>query len=69
MGGEPSTGATITLDGSTLDVVGVLPTDFRFVNAPREPDVWLPLGLDPFRDRVYARGANALGSSAVFAEA
>jgi len=55
------TGATITLDGNTLDVVGVLPAAFRFVNAPREPDVWLPLGLDPFRDRVYARGANALG--------
>ena len=54
-------GATITLDGSKLDVVGVLPVDFRFVNAPREPDVWLPLGLDPFVDRVYARGANALG--------
>src|SRR6476661_7453213 len=61
-GGRRSvTGATITLDGNTLDVVGVLPADFRFVNAPREPDVWLPLGLDPFRDRVYARGANALG--------
>ena len=56
-----TTGATITLDGNTLDVVGVLPADFRFVNAPREPDVWLPLGLDPFRDRVYARGSNALG--------
>ena len=54
-------GATITLDGNKLDVVGVLPAGFRFVNAPREPDVWLPLGLDPFRDRVYARGANALG--------
>ena len=54
-------GATITLDGTTLDVVGVLPSGFQFVNAPREPDVWLPLGLDPFRDRVYARGANALG--------
>ena len=61
-GGRRSTaGATITLDGNTLDVVGVLPARFRFVNAPREPEVWLPLGLDPFRDRVYARGANALG--------
>jgi putative ABC transport system permease protein len=60
-GRRSTTGATITLDGSTLDVVGVLPAEFRFVNAPREPDVWVPLGLDPFRDRVYARGANALG--------
>jgi putative ABC transport system permease protein len=55
------TGATITLDGSAVDIVGVLPGDFQFVNAPREPDVWLPLGLDPFRDRAYVRGANALG--------
>jgi putative ABC transport system permease protein len=61
-GGRRSTqGATITLDGRTLDVVGVLPSSFQFVNAPREPDVWIPLGLDPFRDRVYARGSNALG--------
>ena len=59
--GRSVAGATITLDGNTLDVVGVLPAGFRFVSAPREPDVWLPFGLDPFRDRVYARGANALG--------
>ena len=55
------TGATITLDGSRRDVIGVLPAEFRFVHAPREPDVWLPLGLDPFVDRAYARGSNALG--------
>jgi putative ABC transport system permease protein len=53
--------ATITLDGVTRPVLGVLPATFQFVNAPREPDVWVPLGLDPFRDRAYARGANALG--------
>ena len=54
-------GATIILDGIVREVIGVLPASFQFVNAPREPDVWLPLGLDPFRDRAYARGANALG--------
>ena len=54
-------GATLTLDGVTRAVIGVLPASFAFVNAPREPDVWLPLGLDPFRDRIYARGATALG--------
>ena len=54
-------GATITLDGITHPVIGVLPASFAFVNAPRDPDVWLPLGLDPFRDRIYARGASALG--------
>jgi len=54
-------GSTLTLDGVTRPVIGVLPASFAFVNAPREPDVWVPLGLDPFRDRIYARGASALG--------
>ncbi|HJU88999.1 MAG TPA: ABC transporter permease [Gemmatimonadaceae bacterium] len=54
-------GKTIILDGVSRDVIGVLPPDFRFVSFPREPDVWLPLGLDPFDERVYARGVRALG--------
>jgi putative ABC transport system permease protein len=28
---------------------------------PKETDIWLPFGLDPFKDRKYARGANTLG--------
>jgi putative ABC transport system permease protein len=54
-------GATIMLDGSAVRVVGVLPSSFRFVSFPREPDVWLPLGLDPSAGREYARGAASLG--------
>ena len=43
----------------TIQVLRISIAEVR--NAPRDPDVWLPLGLDPFRDRIYARGANALG--------
>ncbi|AHG87748.1 permease [Gemmatirosa kalamazoonensis] len=51
----------LVLNGVSYAVVGVLPPDFAFVRAPEPPDVWLPLGLDPFAQRVYARGANAMG--------
>src|SRR5207237_934056 len=54
-------GQTIVLNGTPYPIVGVLPAGFGFVRAPEPPDVWLPLGLDPFADRKYARGANALG--------
>ena len=48
-------GKAITLDGNSYTVVGVLPADFRFGSAaadfqPRsQPDVWVPLVLDPQR--------------------
>ncbi len=54
-------GKRLVLNGVPYDVVGVLPPSFAFVRAPEPPDVWLPLGLDPFADRAYARGVNALG--------
>src|SRR5690606_19070076 len=40
-------GGTITLDGRSYAVVGVLPSSFHFGGAGRAPDVWLPLGQDP----------------------
>jgi len=46
-------GKAITLDDTPYTVVGVLPADFRFGTAasdfqPRsQPDVWIPLALDP----------------------
>jgi putative ABC transport system permease protein len=54
-------GKSITLDGQGYEVCGVLPPSFRFVSFPRETDIWLPLGLDTFKERKYVRGANALG--------
>jgi predicted permease len=55
LGGRPDiVGSRLLLDGAPHTVVGVLPSTFRFVDAPRAPDVWLPLGSDPFRDRRFA---------------
>ena len=64
-GADPTlVGKTITLDGQPREVCGVLPAGFRFASFPKETEVWLPFGLDPFKDRKYARGASALGAVA-----
>jgi putative ABC transport system permease protein len=64
-GADPAlVGNTITLDGQPREVCGVLPEGFRFASFPKETEIWLPIGLDPFRDRKYARGASALGAIA-----
>jgi len=64
-GADPDlVGKTITLDGQPREVCGVLPAGFRFASFPKETEVWLPFGLDPFKDRKYARGASALGAVA-----
>jgi putative ABC transport system permease protein len=47
-------GRAIVLDGAPYTVVGVLADSFRFVEYPRAPAIWLPLGSDPFRDRRFA---------------
>jgi len=65
LGADPAfIGKTITLDGRAREVCGVLPEGFRFASFPKETEVWLPFGLDPFRDRKYARGTSALGAIA-----
>src|SRR4029450_11677397 len=44
-GGGPSVlGATITLDGRTVTVVGIMPPDFDF---PFATELWIPLALTP----------------------
>ena len=53
-GADDLIGQAIVLDGMPYSVVGVLDEGFRFVEFPRAPDVWLPLGSDPFRDRRFA---------------
>jgi putative ABC transport system permease protein len=64
-GADPAlVGSTITLDGQSREVCGVLPEGFRFASFPKETEIWLPFGLDPFKDRKYARGARALGAIA-----
>lgn len=54
-------GKTITLDGQAYEVAGVLPADFTFLSFPKATEVWLPFGLDSFRDRKYARAVGSLG--------
>ncbi len=47
-GGDPRViGTTVNLDGSPIQVIGVMPAAFAF---PRpEVKIWLPIGLDPNR--------------------
>lgn len=56
-GADPSIlGRTITIDGASFEVVGIMPPGFAF--PARETVVWGPLGLDP-ADRT-GRGAHSL---------
>jgi putative ABC transport system permease protein len=54
-------GATLTLDGRAVQIVGVLPAAFSFLTFPAATDVWMPLGADPFDGRRFARGARSMG--------
>jgi len=64
-GSDPGlVGRTITLDGRSHEVIGILPPGFRFLGFPGQTEVWLPFGLDPMPQRKYARGLNALGAVA-----
>jgi putative ABC transport system permease protein len=47
-------GRMITLDGTSREVVGVMPPDFNFPSTAT--DVWLPLHADPQRVRTYWAG-------------
>src|SRR6185295_20344472 len=58
---SPVIGRALSLDGRTYEIAGVLPASFRFLSVPRDTDVWLPVGSDPFTDRRYARGLHAAG--------
>ncbi len=54
-------GRTLVLDNRVMEIVGVLPADFSFLTFPVKPDVWMPLGADPFDGRRFARGARSMG--------
>ena len=61
-GGDPAiVGRTLTLDGGAYTVIGVLPAGFRFLTFPAEPDLWVPLGLDPNGGRRFSPGTRYLG--------
>jgi len=54
-------GRTISLDSRSYELIGVLPPEFRFISFPKPTDVWIPVGLDHFRDRRYARAVHSVG--------
>jgi len=56
-GSDPGVlGRTVTLDGASMTVVGVMPPDFYFPS--RQTELWSPLALDPAD---APRGAHYLG--------
>lgn len=57
-------GKSLALEGQAYEVIGILPSGFRFVTFPKEPEIWVPLvqdPLDPTHGKKYARGAKSLG--------
>jgi putative ABC transport system permease protein len=54
-------GRPLSMDGRVYEIAGVLPASFRFLSVPRDTDVWLAAGSDPFTDRRYARGLHSAG--------
>ncbi len=52
-------GKTLTLDGNSYTVIGIMPAGFAFPKFPKAADVWVALSRDPdpTQFRKYARGA------------
>ncbi len=62
LGGDSAVvGRSIQLNGRSFEVVGIMPSGFRFLTFRKDTDVWLPLGSDPFVDRRYARSVYGMG--------
>ena len=55
-GRDDAVGGSVELDGTSYEVVGVMPAGFNF---PDETELWLPLGWDPHR---HSRGARFFGT-------
>jgi putative ABC transport system permease protein len=53
-------GRAIVLNGEPHTVVGVMPARFQLLGHKGEIDLWLPFGLDSFRDRRFARAVSSL---------
>jgi predicted permease len=59
-GGDPGlVGRTIQVDGSPVEVVGVLPEGFQFMQSDAE--VFVPLGIDPANPPVGSFSVNGIG--------
>ena len=55
-------GKSLTLDGNTYNVVGVMPPGFTFPRSTKPAEVWVALSRDPdpTLSRKYARGATSI---------
>jgi predicted permease len=63
-GGDPEVvGQSISIEGSPVEVVGVLAADENLpaIGAAPDPDLWLPLRLDPAATPVNDHGLRAIG--------
>jgi predicted permease len=59
-GGDPTiVGKAIQVDGTTREVVGIMPADFRFPEA--ETELWLPMGVDRANLTTGNFNRNAIG--------
>ena len=60
LGADPNVlGKTLDINGRMRTVVGVLPRDFGYPD--REPQLWLPMVIDPASASLGAFGASAVG--------
>ena len=58
-GGDPAVvGQTLDIDGTTREIVGVMPPDFG--HPSREPQLWVPMVVDPARAPLGAFGAGGV---------
>ncbi|HEU4586749.1 MAG TPA: ABC transporter permease [Gemmatimonadaceae bacterium] len=63
-GGDPAIiGQSIGIEGSPVEVVGVLAADENLpaIGAAPDPDLWFPLGLDPAATPINDHGLRAIG--------
>jgi putative ABC transport system permease protein len=62
-GSDPSlVGRSITIDGESQTVVGIMPANFHFLNQPSEQaQIWLPVSLDPSGEDFKANYLSAIG--------
>ena len=64
-GADPKlVGQPLTLDGHNYTVVGIMPAGFIFPRYPKDSEMWIPLGNDPYGGRRYSPGTRYLSTVA-----
>ncbi|MCI0424123.1 MAG: ABC transporter permease, partial [Acidobacteria bacterium] len=61
-------GKTVTLDGKQYEVIGIMPSGFRFLNyanvGGKETEIWMPFGLNPWKEGWDCRTCGWLNGAA-----